>query len=199
MVGRHLLIAIEGVDGVGKTTVAKAIAEKLNAVYIKTPAWSFLRKVAFFVEKLRSRELEATSYFFLAFISSLYFCVLQTKRHVVCDKYILTTVVDQTVLGSRVARFLKRLRYIIVRKPDFTFCLIVRNESALRGRLQQKERIDHNDLVIVPLWEEIQGEYRRFREVEVIDTTCMSANETIAVLLDRILSRDISIKEPMVL
>lgn len=32
-----MLICIEGVDGSGKTTLAKALADKMNAWYIKMP------------------------------------------------------------------------------------------------------------------------------------------------------------------
>lgn len=38
----HPFIVIEGLGGVGKTTVGKILAEKIGGVYIKTPAESFL-------------------------------------------------------------------------------------------------------------------------------------------------------------
>ena len=109
----YLFIAIEGVDGVGKTTVAKIIASKIDAIYVKTPINNFLKKIGFLVERIGNQEIEAIGYFILASISSIYFRFLLRKQNVICDKYILVTVVDQIVLGSKIARFFKRL-YVLI-------------------------------------------------------------------------------------
>lgn len=186
MVRKHLLIAIEGIDGVGKTTVANALAIKLGAVYLKTPTGNFLKRVAFFAEKLGNRELEAVVYFVLAVVSSLYFRTLLRKQAVVCDKYILVTLVDQAVLGSGAIGRLKRFRYVFMLKPDFTFCLQVSEKAVLIERLRKKEKIDHNDSQLLPLWREIQEAYQEFPEVVLVDTTLASAADVVIRLLDHI-------------
>ena len=53
---RHLFIAIEGVDGVGKTTCAKMLAKKLTARYYKTPSGIF-EKVRIKIDTLGDYQL----------------------------------------------------------------------------------------------------------------------------------------------
>lgn len=185
---RHLLIAIEGIDGVGKTTIAQKLTVTVEGVCVKMPVGRLLKKLALLAEKAGNQELEALIYFVLAAISGFYLRFKLRRKNLVCDKYILVTVVDQMVLGSRVSRFLGRFRYLIVPKPDFTFCLQVNNKEALLARLRGRSKMDHNDGQLLPLWREIQNLYSTFPEVVPVDTTQLSAEEIAVQLKQQIFS-----------
>ncbi len=185
---KRLLVAIEGIDGVGKTTIAELLEAELKAVRVKTPL-RFLRGLAVLLEKTKSQEIEAVGYFFLAFLSSLYFAFIRRKRHVICDKYVLVTIVDQIVLGSRAAKFLKKVRYLFVPKPDYTFFLYVGDRCELERRLKKREKLDKNDVQMLPFWEAIQVEYLKMPEVIFIDTTNILPKEVVSVIMSRINGR----------
>lgn len=179
---KHVLIAIEGVDGVGKTTVSQMVVSAIDAEYVKFPILKLFKKIAALAEKTGSRELEAAAYLMLAILSSIYLRLVLRKRNVVCDKYILVTIVDQIVLGSLVARWSAGFRYWLVPKPDFTFCLQVEDEAAIRARLGNRGKLDANDNQMFPFWREIQRLYRNFPEVIVVDTTTIGSHQTFSLL-----------------
>lgn len=176
-----LFVAIEGADGIGKTTLAKALAERLNGIYFKVPL-RILKPLARFLDRFQDPEIETIGYTLLAIITSwwlkLYWMILR-GRSVICDKYILTTIVDQTVLGGHLASRLAKWRYLLAVQPDLTICLIVSTEQALASRLSQRERLDANDICLRPLWQEIQAIYSQFSEVIIIDTTTLNVQQTL--------------------
>lgn len=168
---RYPLIAIEGVDGVGKTTLAKKLAETCNAKYIKTPL-----KVTLWFVRLAEKSpptVEILAYWFATIITSLYITHLLKKYPVICDKYILNTIVSQTVLTKKrkLLKVLTALRYTFIKRPDYTICLIVDTKEELKKRFSERHGMDQNDKALFPYWAKIQLLYKAFPEVQTVNTT----------------------------
>lgn len=180
---RRLFIAIEGADGVGKTTIANLLCQRLGADYQKTPPRIF-KWTANLIDKLHNPELEAIGYFILATITSLTISLRLQWQSVVADKYILTTIVAQTCLGGRLIKLLKKIRYNFIRKPDHTFCLVVNDYDELKRRLNNRGKLDANDEQMLPYWLNVQSSYTTFPEVIIIDVTHLSPHEILAIIMN---------------
>lgn len=97
---------IEGIDGVGKTTTAKLLAEMIDAIYYKTPSYHFekLRVVADRV--FRNDPQRRFKFYFnsVKFASTEIRQIIQ-KKPLVCDRYIWSTVVYRKALGFDLSNF----------------------------------------------------------------------------------------------
>ncbi|MGC9049255.1 MAG: hypothetical protein ACP5IX_03520 [Patescibacteria group bacterium] len=182
MKNKHLFVAIEGVDGVGKTTIANLLSERIKAIHLKNS--SFLKQIARLIDKAHCSIIEIIFYLLLNIYRSIQVSYLIRYKSVICEKYILTTIVDQSCLGAKLIRYIKNVRYKLVRKPDYTFCLTVFDKNELLQRLRLRGRLDTNDKQLLPYWSAIQNMYRQFEfeEVIIIDTT----NKTPTEVLDSI-------------
>ena len=96
---------------------------------------------------------------------------------IVCDKYILTTIIDQLELGSRVAKLLMPLRYWFVPKPDCTLTLLVDSEEDLIHRLTSKGW-DENDVEMFPHWQRLQVIYQSLPETKTINASDLDEDAT---------------------
>jgi len=169
--------------GLVKLLQANLLCQRLKADYQKTPPRA-LKWVANLIDKLHNPELETIGYLFLAALTSIIISCRLWRRSVICDKYVLTTVVAQSCLGGKLARSLRKVRYRLARKPDYTFCLIVSDRDKLMQRLTSKSRLDRNDRQMLPYWSTVQSDYATFPEVIIVDTTHQSPEEVSNTVLD---------------
>ncbi len=173
---KYRFVVVEGVDGVGKTTIAKALSESCYGMYEKTPLRR-MRRVALFFERFNSPEIETVSYLTLGVITGLYFRIVLRRRPIVCDKYILTTIVAQRALGGRLVQLLERIRYLLLPKPDYTFCLTVETEEDLRERFRKRDYVDASDEQLMPFWINMQNAFCSFPEVTPVNTSGRTPSE----------------------
>ncbi len=163
-------VVIEGIDGCGKSTVAKTVADRLGprAVLTREPTDSWIGRA---VRKGDSEEVSP-------YLDALLFMAdranhtpeianhLESGKIVVCDRYYHSTVAYQTAYLRRKSQgdnfdWLLDANIRISIHPDVTFLLIVDPEEALgrigdRGELSRFERED--------FLKEVQGNYLRLAE-----------------------------------
>lgn len=89
-----MFISIEGIDGSGKSTVVKLLAEKLGGVAISTPP-DIMKQIRSEFDDSKSRK---SRYYF--YISGLYLLdesirQLMREGHVICDRHIHSTLAYQ--------------------------------------------------------------------------------------------------------
>jgi dTMP kinase len=87
-----MIIVLEGLEGVGKTTLSQATCPLLQAKYVKTPPPE-LNPVRSFIAGLGSTE--ASFYFYLAGLFSIQEDIRQYKKadqHIILDRYIHSTI-----------------------------------------------------------------------------------------------------------
>lgn len=134
------LIAVEGIDGVGKTTFVQALAARLGAVVYKSPGGPFA-----IARELLDKELDAlTRYHF--FRSAVQYDSEQLARlirvgPVVCDRYIDSTIVCHAARDARIATIGDR-RHLT--RPTLTIVLTA-HPSVVKRRLSARASLGHDE------------------------------------------------------
>ena len=120
----HVFISLDGVDGVGKTTVAKLLATDGSFRYHKSPAGPFaqLRKEV----DAHANPLERYCFYRLATqFDSVQINRLLETNSVVCDRYIASTAAYHIAMDARIRVIHNDVELL---KPHFAFLLGARSE-----------------------------------------------------------------------
>lgn len=135
----HPLVVLEGLSGVGKTTVAHAVAAEIGGVVCTTPGapWRDIRDAV-------DREVDAQSryLFYLAAVThaSRDIARLLETSPVVCDRFIASTHCWHEVIGADVYASYASLRLL---EPDISV-LVTCDEAERLDRLTRRGR-SYND------------------------------------------------------
>ncbi|MCL5733874.1 MAG: hypothetical protein M1334_04480 [Patescibacteria group bacterium] len=175
------LVVIEGVDCVGKTTLAKKIALELGYVYyyLPQPPLSTIRKE---IEDMKN--VETRFFYYLATcvaaqpeIKSM----LLSGQPVVIDRYVYSTFAMHKVLGATTASV--NWKILPVTRPSLGI-LLTANEKARENRKINRggdaNVIDSRIEQQANLLNIAQEEYRSFGDLVEIETSLLSANEVFA-------------------
>lgn len=121
---KNLFISIDGVDGVGKTTVAKLLATSCSFQYHKSPSGPFahLRKEV----DNHANPLERYCFYHIATqFDSSQIEQLLLSGSVICDRYIASTAAYHFAMDHRISTIHNNGGLL---KPDFAFHLGARSE-----------------------------------------------------------------------
>ena len=121
---RRIFVSIDGVDGVGKTTVAKLLAADGSFRFHKSPAGPFaqLREEV----DAHATPLERYCFYRLATqFDSVQVTQLLEVSHVICDRYITSTAAYHIAMDARIRVIHDEVGLI---KPHFAFLLCARSE-----------------------------------------------------------------------
>jgi dTMP kinase len=128
---RSLFIVVEGIDGVGKTTCSRMLAEMIGGHYYKTPPPMF--------EQVRAKidlagDLMTRFLFYLTTLSvaSTEIKNLLEAKKVLCDRFVCSTIAYHRALGVDTS-FIDFHKLPLI-SPDFTFYLWAR-EEVIRQRI----------------------------------------------------------------
>lgn len=173
-------ISIDGVDGVGKTTVAKLLAADGDFQYYKSPSGPFeaLRKE---VDGYASRIGRYCFYRLATQYDSQEIAKLLEKGPVVSDRYLPSTYAYHVVLDPRVRDIHQEIGLL---KPNFAFLLSARTEVRIQRLTDRrlKEGRDVSDIKLednVVVMDSVAAVFRTMRLLE-IDTSDMTAKEVVA-------------------
>lgn len=133
---KPVFVVIEGIDGVGKTTCAKSIADKMNAFLYKTPSGIF-EKTRKEIEKLKDNQVRLAFYLASVIYASNKINKLVPHQVVICDRYIYSTIAYHKALGVDLSYInFKKLPILF---PDFCFYLYA-TEKERRQRMAHREQ-----------------------------------------------------------
>lgn len=179
----HIFVTIEGVDGTGKSTVAKMLAELIGAAHIITPSPS-LHKQRELVEKTNDRAQKFDFYTRAIIQQQEEIKYLLTKSNVVCDRYIHSTFAYQwptdKTMPSQINGFFKEIEL-----PNYSFLLTV-NEKSRAVRIKNREETtgiintaDHRHDII----DMARDRFMKMKELTQVDTSEKTPEEVCHFIL----------------
>lgn len=193
---KNKFIVIEGVDGVGKTSAAKALAKAIGGEYVLTPMMPLdhimvslengSTPINRFVNDLEDIHVRFTFYLWAVVHASHLIRELLKTTSVVCDRYISSTLAYHAALDPLLAGF--DVSALNILDPDYEFFLTVQNDEEWHHRLHTREDQSRGD-------ENIEGNWRLLRRVEEeygrlllkpIDTSGMTKEQVLGLLLMKI-------------
>ena len=180
----YVFISLDGVDGVGKTTVAKLLAADGSSQYHKSPTGPFaqLRKEV----DAHATPLERYCFYRLAMqFDSVQISQLLETNSVVCDRYIASTAAYHIAMDARI-RVIHNDAGLL--KPHFAFLLGARSEVRDKRILERAKVLSdvklEGDSILLDRVAEI---FMSFGLIH-IDTSDMTAEE-VARAIKRIVAQ----------
>lgn len=188
-------IAIEGMDGVGKTTASKLLAKRLGYKFIDKNLRELFDDGDSYDNYIRIRDkVNAspdrlfTAWFYA--LGNIYLHTAHEKENIVTDRYFLSNYAwSGTENNTEVYDLLvKKLGF-----PDLTVILYA-DEHAILSRLRHRDELD-SDIQKVTLAKEKYEKMIYFCEkykmpYMVIDTSNLSPEEVVEVIMKRIEGRE---------
>ena len=188
-------IAIEGMDGVGKTTASKLLAERLGYKFIDKNLRELFDDGDFYDNYIRIRDkVNAspdrlfTAWFYA--LGNIYLHTAHENENIITDRYFLSNYAwSGTENNDEVYDLLvKKLGF-----PDLTVILYA-DEHAILSRLRHRDELD-SDIKKVTLAKEKYEKMIYFCEkykmpYMVIDTSNLSPEEVVEVIMKRIEGRE---------
>lgn len=160
---KNLFITLDGVDGVGKTTVSRLLAEELGGVYYKSPSVEFLEMR----HKLEEPVNIFGRYCFYRLAvqkDSQNIQTLLNSNVVICDRYIASTFAYHFVMDNDIKIIHNEIGLL---QPDFAFLLTAnsntRNQRILK-RNESKNWIENNSILL----DNIQDVFLSLGLIEII-------------------------------
>ena len=181
---KNVFISLDGVDGVGKTTVALLLAEQ-GFQYYKSPSGPFaeLRKEI----DLRANPLERYCFYMMAIqYDTQHITDLLKNGPVVADRYVATTAAYHYVLDERVRLIHTDIHLL---QPDYAFNLncdkgIRDQRIAGRRRNLSDAKLENNS----PFLDQVNDVFLSFNLI-YLDTGVMTALETAEKIKNHIAGR----------
>ncbi|WP_459200908.1 dTMP kinase [Methanococcus sp. CF] len=192
----HKFIVFEGIDGCGKTTQAKLLAEKLNAVFTFEPTDGKIGKAIREILAGSKCQKETLALLFAAdrveHVSEIEEYL--KKSHVVSDRYVYSSIIYQMSQGIP-----KEFIYGIndyAKTPDLVILLDVDlNEALLRMESREKEifeKIDIQRKIKEGYYNLMNSDNEKFMPEHgfiVIDTTSKTINQVFDEILNAVIDK----------
>lgn len=135
---KNLFITVEGIDGVGKSTISKRLADLVSGVRICTPSERFCGNRES-IEKSNKREDKFRFYIDCIIKQQDEISDLLKNSSVVCDRYVHSTFAYQWPLDvdlpERVSSYFSEIR-----TPDYSF-LLVSDDAVRQQRVLEREKL----------------------------------------------------------
>jgi dTMP kinase len=195
---KNKLIVFEGIDGVGKSSLARALVEylrnhKIAAVCYedtenKQEGYNLIKP---FIKKNATIDASLLFYLSSAIFKSRRITELLQHYFVICDRYIYSTLAYHKIRGAK-NNLIINYQKLPILSPDYLF-LITANEQMRIKRIKARKKIDLDDLKTKKrgnlVWKTEQ-EYKKYAPI-IIDNSENNYNVALNQIL-KILAKKIS-------
>ncbi len=133
-----MIVAIEGMDGVGKTTVAKSIEQNMGFIYVKDPLKDFFEIDEVHLSRVSSKVFNSNNDRLIALYLCLGDCYALSKyknKNVVMDRHVLLNYFWN---GNQDTEQIFKTQVDMFGKPDLTIVLLASSQTRI-------ERISHRN------------------------------------------------------
>jgi len=183
---KPLFIVIEGMDGVGKTSITKLLAEYLDGITYKVPPYE--------LSDIRTHIDDSNQYSkFFYYLSATYYAserilsIISSGKNVVCDRYYQTTfsAYDDDVISLVNTEQIINNFY----KPDFCFLLTVSEEERLK-RLNKRGYLSEDDIESIENQVAREKQMAKYYKMDMIkiDTTKKTEKDILYEIVKIIMS-----------
>lgn len=183
-----LHIAIEGVDGVGKTTICKLLAEKLNFRFIEKPLHYLFDSENDFTNYIRIRDYVNTqdnkiftSWFYG--LGNIYLYHKFKDENIITDRHLVSNYYWS---GDESSKAVFDCMISLIGKPEYTF-LLYAHEIAIKKRLIKRDANDpdiHKVRLITEAYHKMESFLKdNDMNYRLIDTTDLNANKVVDKIL----------------
>jgi thymidylate kinase len=172
-----MIITLDGLDGVGKSTVANLLKVKLDAEIIRGVRDLYVDKLAFASQHIDVRCL----YYLASFLDS---ALDSKKQHkiIIYDKSFYTTIVYHKLLGSKI-NLEKTMTKLV--NPDYKIFLTC-NRSIWEERLRKRDKLDWYEIQILnnrKLADKIEAAYEALGLIRIEN---INLDETVSAIINMI-------------
>jgi len=176
-------IVLEGIDGVGKTTVARLLADQLDAEYVSTPTNPF-SQIRLSIENMREINVRFHYYLCAVICSAPAIRKLLVQKPVVCDRYIASTIAYHRAMEVEMNHI--DLQNLPIVAPSHAF-LLVANDETRKKRIADREVPSAHDYVLErdhSLLKRVELEFYRL-DLSIIDTSNSTPCEVVTRILNQ--------------
>ena len=169
-------IVFEGVDGAGKTSLAKALVKRINGHYYYNPP-EIIGQLRSYADQ-SDPEIRFQYYLLGNHIASKEIHNLLQKKHVVCDCYIFSTIAYHEVLLK------KKLSLPKLLMPD-KIIFVTADWNVIDTRIKMRESSSKYEEIsfLMKVNKKYDSLFSRMKNVINICTTNQNAEESIEILL----------------
>ena len=180
----YMFIAIEGLDGVGKSTIGKALADRVPAKLLKTPQQSLNLFHKFFQSRSPSK-MSLIFYYLSVFAISFRIRFDFSKKNYICVRYFDSTIAYHAAFNLK----LPICHYgFLIKKPDIVVFLIL-DENERKKRLSLRSKLSVIDSLSNKL--EVRNKildhyYNHLISSLTIDITGKSVDKIVSIIMEKI-------------
>ena len=182
-----MFIVLEGIDGVGKSTVTRLVAETLDLIPYATPPKEYM-------ERRREIDLNGSPQQKFNFFRDGVLVaaaeirqLLSTGKSVICDRYWMTTYVYHKIIGVKVSED----DFTNLLQPDLTILLTASPEHQLQRLIERGMSI--NDTQMVPRNLELRQAYDELFNKELFINKSVSTDNRSAMQVASHVARTIKL------
>lgn len=184
-----MFIVIDGVDGSGKSTICKLIAEKLKeqskrVILTSEPSCGNHIEYAKSIKDLIiNGDLSNVSKLLMLnairvdHLTKIIIPALQEGKYIICDRFIYSTLVYQSIIGGIEEDIIYSLHKLVCNdiQPDLTIILDT-NKEVVMNRMLNRNVIDNFDQLMLEHFDQMRNRFLEFARDDARDNLALPSN-----------------------